>query len=1089
MACRSGFLMKRIRCRYLLGTLALLLVALLTGGYVFFEPLLNDLLRPRLVALAAKRLSAEVAIGRLSWQKGVLQIDALHLQRADYYRVEVPQVRLELGLRDLLQGRLTALEVDSPILSLKTPNSSPSPGGGFPAHPPFNIGRFRLRNGRVDYHLTERLLSLRQVEVDLRGEGDYHFRLQALLGDDGGIPLQLVGQAEWQQGLQLVLQGFSWGGSPLLAEELILSVAAGGSVDGRGRIHLVRFDRASFEQLRSGLQLPSVLPADWDFTLQDAELAFQLTEQGGPEIALRLVAGQLQKNSLTIPFNGLDFKWSVVKGGWRGQGTFRLAGNNPGELSGNWVAGVLKGQLLLQAAEPGRLKEQLLGGAALALAGGLRMQTDFSLQQGGGRAQIELNGLTGGPKSKNYLLDLAPLQLTADLQSAAAGWTGQARLQLKGREVLIANGRSDRLELQLLSADWSHWRTLFGPALQIQALRGLSGLSGNAVLEHQLSGEWALSASLDSRRMALADLQLDDLTSRWLLNSGPDGLWTGSLRFNGRRLAGNKLDLADLSGKTRLHFQPGRLSLSKLKTTAKLMGQGQTSGALALAGSGTWQAQAWQVQLDALELKDLEWLSADGLSGLAGGEVLCRGQLDGREGQPLRAALWADLVVAEALWGPYYADLASWPAHLEARLNWHSAARRMQVEQWIVSLGKVATLKGRGVFIPSEIHLSGGLVLPELAGPAADLLGSLFAESNPALAEWRLSGGLQADFDLHNRGGWQLRGEILPQQVSIELPAAKLLLEELHGRVPFDLAFAVDSSAPSLPPRTGELQFKELRLGPARLAASPLRFVSQRNQVTFQVPLLLEMAGGRIAVAELLLGSVAEGLLVTGHFSIDGVDLEQLTGELGLVFMTGRLDADLGQIRYQGGLLSSAGEASIDAFGGQIRIGKIGLDISSLDYPQLTADVNFETIDLYQLTQTFSFGAMNGIVDGYVHDLRLFGTTPAKFTALVESRLEGRRNISVKALNNLSILSQGGLSAALSRGLYRFIDFYRYRKIGIACELQRDVFHLRGVARADTDRYLVYGGVLAPKIDIIAPPSAVSFSEMLKRLQRIERAD
>ncbi len=121
--------------------------------------------------------------------------------------------------------------------------------------------------------------------------------------------------------------------------------------------------------------------------------------------------------------------------------------------------------------------------------------------------------------------------------------------------------------------------------------------------------------------------------------------------------------------------------------------------------------------------------------------------------------------------------------------------------------------------------------------------------------------------------------------------------------------------------------------------------------------------------------------------------------------------------------------------------------------------------------------------------MRLFGFTPAKFSALLESRLEGRRNISVKALNNLAILSQGGLSAALSRGIYRFIDFYRYRKIGIACELERDVFHLRGTAYPGSTRYLVHGGVLPPKIDIIAPPSAIAFSEMLKRLQRIERAD
>lgn len=1081
--------MKRIRCRYLLGTLALLLVVLVAGIYVFSAPLLNDLLRPRLAALAAEGLSAEVAIGRLSWQQGVLQIDTLHLSRPDYYRIDVPQVRLELGLKDLLQGRLSVLEIDSPTLLLYAPTSSPPSDGGFPAHPPFNIGRLALRDGRIDYRLAERLLSLRQVKVDLRKEDIYHFQLQGALGEGDGIPLQLAGRADWQQVLQLTLQDFSWDGSPLLAEDLSLSVPAGGFVGGSGRIHLARFDRASFEQLSSGLQLPIILPANWDFALQDAELAFQLIEQEGPQFSLRLAAAQIQKDKLAIPLGEIDFKLKAAEAGWQGQGSFLLAGDNPGKLSGSWATGMLQGQLSLQVVDPGRLKPQLFGGPALEVTGGLSVKVDFSAQKKDVRAQVELNGLPGARQSKQRLLDLAPLRLHADLQSAAEGFIGQVRLQVKDRELLIANGGLNRLDFQFLSASWSHWRQLLGPRLRPQALRGLDGFSGKGVLKRRMPNEWALSASLGSRRMAVADLQLDGLTSRWRLNGGPDGLVTGNLSFKGRRLAGDNLDLASLSGSTRLRFQKGSLSLSKVKAAAQLMGPGQISGGVVLNGSVEWQAKGWRAQFGDLELRDLEWISENGLSGFAGGRIAFQGQLNGRAGQPLQAELQADLAVAEALWGQYYADLTNLPTRLEARLGWHSSARRLQAEQWSLRLGQIATLQGSGLISPGEIRLAGGLVLPELAGPAADLIGNLLADSQPALAEAQISGGLQADFDLHNHGGWQLRGEIQPQKISLELPAADLLLEDLGGRLPFDLALAVDSSAPSFPPRSGELQFRVLRLGPAQLAATPLRFISQRNRVTFQGPLLLEMAGGHVTVADLLLGRIAEGLLLTGRFSIDGVDLEKLTGEFGLAPMAGRLDADLGRIRYQGGVLSSAGEARIDAFGGRIRIGQIGLDISNLDYPQLTADVDFEAIDLYQLTQTFSFGAMNGIVDGYVHDLRLFGVTPAKFTALVESRLEGRRNISVKALNNLSILSQGGLSAALSRGLYRFIDFYRYRKIGIACELERDVFHLQGVARSGTDRYLVYGGALPPKIDIIAPPSAISFSEMLKRLQRIERAD
>ena len=79
---------------------------------------------------------------------------------------------------------------------------------------------------------------------------------------------------------------------------------------------------------------------------------------------------------------------------------------------------------------------------------------------------------------------------------------------------------------------------------------------------------------------------------------------------------------------------------------------------------------------------------------------------------------------------------------------------------------------------------------------------------------------------------------------------------------------------------------------------------------------------------------------------------------------------------------------------------------------------------------------MNGVVDGYVHQLSLLGTTPSHFQAELRTRNKGKRNISVKALKNLSILSQGGLSAALSRGIYRFIDFYRYRRIGFVCSLR-----------------------------------------------------
>ena len=221
--------------------------------------------------------------------------------------------------------------------------------------------------------------------------------------------------------------------------------------------------------------------------------------------------------------------------------------------------------------------------------------------------------------------------------------------------------------------------------------------------------------------------------------------------------------------------------------------------------------------------------------------------------------------------------------------------------------------------------------------------------------------------------------------------------------------------------------------------------------------------------------------------ALKDVDLERLTEELGVLALKGRLAADLGKIRYAGDVFDTAGTMEISVFGGDILVRNMRLESPLTPYASFFADIDFTGLDLFQLTRTLSFGEMNGIADGYVHRLRLFGKTPSRFAAAFATRESGKRNISVKALNNLTVISQGGISEALSRGIYQFIDFYRYRKIGIACTLEKDVFRLQGTARADSARYLVDGGILPPRIDVVISSPTISFTEMVKRLQRIER--
>jgi hypothetical protein len=218
------------------------------------------------------------------------------------------------------------------------------------------------------------------------------------------------------------------------------------------------------------------------------------------------------------------------------------------------------------------------------------------------------------------------------------------------------------------------------------------------------------------------------------------------------------------------------------------------------------------------------------------------------------------------------------------------------------------------------------------------------------------------------------------------------------------------------------------------------------------------------------------------------VDLQELTAIQQWPAVEGNLSADLGRIRYAAGTLSTQGQAVIDVFDGRVTLDKIRGERLDSSYPVFSGDIDYGGIDLGRLTRTFEFGEIRGIVHGYVKNLRLFGTTPTHFTASLESLEKGERSLSVKAVRNLTVISQGGLAGVLSSGIYRFIDFYNYQKIGIYCALENDVFTLEGVA-LDSGNYLVYGGWLPPKINIVAPVHNISFKEMLKRLDRIGRAD
>ena len=86
-------------------------------------------------------------------------------------------------------------------------------------------------------------------------------------------------------------------------------------------------------------------------------------------------------------------------------------------------------------------------------------------------------------------------------------------------------------------------------------------------------------------------------------------------------------------------------------------------------------------------------------------------------------------------------------------------------------------------------------------------------------------------------------------------------------------------------------------------------------------------------------------------------------------------------------------------------------------------------------------------------------------------------------------LGLGGAGAVLSSTFLRIFDEFSYRRLGMSCRLSRGVCEMAGVAPAENGYYIVEGGGLPPRIDVIGFNERVDWPVLLGRLKQINRTE
>jgi len=220
--------------------------------------------------------------------------------------------------------------------------------------------------------------------------------------------------------------------------------------------------------------------------------------------------------------------------------------------------------------------------------------------------------------------------------------------------------------------------------------------------------------------------------------------------------------------------------------------------------------------------------------------------------------------------------------------------------------------------------------------------------------------------------------------------------------------------------------------------------------------------------------------------ALSPVSMEQFSVAAGWPKMLGTLAGRIPSVRFDGNEIRVDGALLFNLFDGTVVATQLKLSDAFGRVPRLSANLAMRNLDLDLLTRTFSFGSMQGRLDGDVNNLQLQDWQPLRFDARVYSSAgKYPKKISQKAVQNISALGGAGAAAAIQRSYLGFFENFGYDRIGWRCVLRNGVCTMGGIDEADHGTYTLIAGGGIPAINVMGYNRNVSWQELLTRLKRV----
>lgn len=338
------------------------------------------------------------------------------------------------------------------------------------------------------------------------------------------------------------------------------------------------------------------------------------------------------------------------------------------------------------------------------------------------------------------------------------------------------------------------------------------------------------------------------------------------------------------------------------------------------------------------------------------------------------------------------------------------------------------------------------------------------------------------NLDVSGKADWQLEIKNLePRSFELNLRDAniddkngKFAFKHMNAHLPWDYD---NAKTINLNYESGYLL--KMPLGNTNLSAEINRYSFVSPQLT------LPVLDGALNLSDVSAAMIDDNWYWHLRMDLTPVSMSQFSTAMGWPKMQGKISGQVPLVTYAGKQLDMNGAMTFNVFNGTIGMDNLKIDDPLGVVPRLNADLLVRNLDLGELTRTFSFGNIEGRLDGNVKNMVLENWKPVHLDASIQtSNGPQLKKISQRAVENIAALGGGGAAAALQRTFLRFFKEFNYDKIGLSCKLRQGVCEMGGVESTATG-YIIVKGKGIPSVNVNGFTQRVSLEDLLGRIKRI----